>query len=159
MSNTTATKWWGIPCIGFRSQPDPSPESSTIPFLGCWLKTPPKHPQKNDKNLSETRCSIWGQVRSCILVLLLHIGNLSAAAGTRTKRIDYKMLCLRISMYNQRKSLEGSFPRGFLNIFFHSKSLYKIINLATFGLRSEPPCFVALKWTTRLLQNDGVSNA
>ena len=46
MSNRTATKWWGIPCIGFHSQPDPSPESSTIPFLGCWLKTPPKHPTK-----------------------------------------------------------------------------------------------------------------
>ena len=46
MNNTTATKWWGIPCIGFHSQPDPSPESSTIPFLGCWLKTPPKHSKK-----------------------------------------------------------------------------------------------------------------
>ena len=232
------------------------------------------------------------------------MGNLSAAAGTRTKRIDYKMLCLRMSMYNQRKSLEGSFPRVFwtffsiqspyiklsisqllgsvlnhhallpwneqhdcykmmgypmhrlplparpfprefnnqiswmltkdssktfqkrttktfqrpdapsgarseaaslsffstwatwvrpqaqgqnglttkcsasesqcttkervwkgsfprvfLNIFFHSKSLYKIINLATLGLRSEPPCFFTLKWATRLLQNDGVSHA
>ena len=44
--------------------------------------------------------------------------------------------------------------------FFSIQSPYIKLSISqTFGLRSEPPCFVALKWTTRLLQNDGVSNA